>query len=135
MGASLSRYGFADRVRAAVFVLISDRVPCGDDDTPGGGDHPRLGNLHLCSARSEADRSRWKIDKPGIFFSSRFLVLLGFFVYLLFSDIRQKNARLPEHGSEAPTLVKAAMMVVAYRCPSYEPGLALQFAPQMRHPL
>lgn len=38
--------------------------------------------------------SGWKMQHVGIFFSSLFLVLLGFFVYLLISDTRHQNVRL-----------------------------------------
>ena len=38
--------------------------------------------------------SRWKMEKPGVFFSSLFLALLGSFVYLLVSDITHQTVRL-----------------------------------------
>ena len=86
--------------------------------------------------------SRWKIEKAGALFSSLFLALLGFFVYLLVSDIGNKNVKLersfPVLASVTVILIfmqwainGASFLFDRYRVPVLTSAIILMFLPKL----
>lgn len=86
--------------------------------------------------------SLWKMERAGVFFSSVFLVLLGFFVYLLVSDISNQNVRLersfPVLASLTVILIfmqwainGASFLFDRYRVPVLTSAILLAFLPKL----
>ncbi|HEY5330091.1 MAG TPA: hypothetical protein VIJ79_09425 [Acidobacteriaceae bacterium] len=86
--------------------------------------------------------SHWKMEKAGIFFSSLFLLLFGFFWYLLVSDIHNRNVRLersfPVLASVTVILIfgqwginGASFFLDRYRVPVLTSAIALIFLPKL----
>lgn len=86
--------------------------------------------------------SRWKMGKAGVFFSLLFLAALGSFVYLLVSDIIQKNVRLERSFSVLASVTVilifmqwgingASFFLDRYRVPVLTSAVALIFLPKL----
>lgn len=85
---------------------------------------------------------RWKMEKPGVFFSLLFLALLGSFVYLLVSDIIHQNVRLER---SFPVLASVTVILIfmqwgingasfffdRYRVPVLTSAIAIIFLPKL----
>jgi hypothetical protein len=86
--------------------------------------------------------SRWKMEKAGVFFSTLFLALLGSFVYLLVSDIIDRNVRLER---SFPVLASVTVILIfvqwgingasfffdRYRVPVLTSAIAFIFLPKL----
>ena len=86
--------------------------------------------------------SYWKMEKAGVFFSSLFLLALGFFVYLLASDISHQNVRLERSFPVLASLTVififmqwgingASFFFDRYRVPVLTSAIALIFLPKL----
>jgi hypothetical protein len=87
-------------------------------------------------------KSRWKMEKPGVFFSLLFLALLGVFVYFLVSDITNQNVRLER---SFPVLASVTVILIflewgingasfffdRYRVPVLTSAIAFIFLPKL----
>lgn len=86
--------------------------------------------------------SCWKMDWAGVFFSALFLVLLGFFAYLLVSDINHHSVRLER---SFPVLASVTVILIftqwgingasfffdRYRVPVLTSAIAFIFLPKL----
>ncbi|MGA2534673.1 MAG: hypothetical protein ABSF53_01570 [Terracidiphilus sp.] len=94
----------------------------------------------LLGARQKG--SHWRMEKPGIFFSFLFLLLLGYFVHLLFSDLKQHSVKLER---SFPVLASVTVILIfmqwgingasfffdRYRVPVLTSAVAFIFLPKL----